>query len=98
LQVREIAESEICCGSAGIYNLLQPQAAKELGDRKAGNVLATGADLLVTSNPGCMLQIRASLEDRGASLPMAHVAEVLDASIRGLNPSALGVPTRRAPA
>jgi glycolate oxidase iron-sulfur subunit len=98
LQVREIAESEICCGSAGIYNLLQPDAATELGDRKAGNVLATGADLLVTSNPGCMLQIRASLDGRGESLPMAHVAEVLDASIRGLDPSSLGIATRRTPA
>jgi glycolate oxidase iron-sulfur subunit len=91
LQLREIAEAEICCGSAGIYNLLQPEPARELGERKAGNVLATGADLLVTSNPGCMLQIRASLSGRGENLPMAHVAEVLDASIRGLEPSALGV-------
>jgi glycolate oxidase iron-sulfur subunit len=91
LQLREIAEAEICCGSAGIYNLLQPEPAMELGDRKAANVLATGADLLVTSNPGCMLQIRASLEGRDARLPMAHVAEVLDASIRGLPPTALGV-------
>jgi glycolate oxidase iron-sulfur subunit len=98
LQVREIAESEICCGSAGIYNLVQPGPAAELGDRKAGNVMATGADLLVTSNPGCMLQIRASLERRGATLPMAHVAEVLDASIRGLDPSTLGVRKDRTPA
>jgi glycolate oxidase iron-sulfur subunit len=95
LQVREIAESEICCGSAGIYNLLQPEPARELGDRKAGNVLATGADLLVTSNPGCMLQIRASLSGRGEELPMAHVAEVIDASLRGLDPSALGVRNHR---
>jgi glycolate oxidase iron-sulfur subunit len=95
LQLREIAESEICCGSAGIYNLLQPEPARELGDRKASNVLATGADLLVTSNPGCMLQIRASLSGRGEDLPMAHVAEVIDASIRGLDPSALGVRNHR---
>jgi glycolate oxidase iron-sulfur subunit len=93
LQLREIAEAEICCGSAGIYNLIQPEPARELGDRKAGNVLATGADLLVTSNPGCMLQIRASLSGRG-EVPMAHIAEVLDASIRGLDPSALGVRDR----
>jgi glycolate oxidase iron-sulfur subunit len=96
LKLREIAESEICCGSAGVYNLLQPEPARELGDRKAGNVLATGADLLVTSNPGCMLQIRASLSGRGEELPMAHVAEVIDASIRGLDPSALGVRNHRA--
>jgi glycolate oxidase iron-sulfur subunit len=74
LQVREIAESEICCGSAGIYNLVEPEPAAELGDRKAANVLATGADLLVTSNPGCLLQLRNALERRGHHLPMAHVA------------------------
>ncbi|HZC99269.1 MAG TPA: heterodisulfide reductase-related iron-sulfur binding cluster [Actinomycetes bacterium] len=91
LELREIADSEICCGSAGVYNLLQPEAATQLGERKAANVLATGADLLVTSNPGCMLQLGASLEARATSLRMAHVAEVLDASIRGLGPAALGV-------
>ena len=83
LELREIAEGEICCGSAGIYNLVEPEPAGQLGDRKAERVLATGAELLVTANPGCLLQLRASLARRGASLPMAHVAEVLDASIRG---------------
>jgi len=83
LEIREIDEAEICCGSAGIYNLVEPEPARELGDRKAANVLATGADLLVTSNPGCLLQIRASLERKGEHLAMAHVVEVLDASIRG---------------
>jgi glycolate oxidase iron-sulfur subunit len=84
LELREIAESDICCGSAGIYNLLEPQPGRELGDRKAERVLATGADVLVTANPGCLLQLRASFARRGASLPLAHVAEVLDASIRGI--------------
>ncbi len=96
LELREIADSEICCGSAGVYNLLQPEAAMQLGERKAANVLATSADLLVTANPGCMLQLRASLEARGTGLPMAHVAEILDASIRGLGPAALGVRQRSA--
>ena len=95
LELREIANAEICCGSAGVYNLLQPEPAAQLGDRKAESVLATGADVLVTSNPGCMLQLRASLEARGETLPMAHVAEVLDAAIRGLGPAALGVGRRR---
>jgi glycolate oxidase iron-sulfur subunit len=89
LQVREIAESEICCGSAGIYNLVEPEPAAELGDRKAANVLATGADLLVTSNPGCLLQLRNALERRGHHLAMAHVAEVLDAAVRGDTPASL---------
>src|ERR671922_807519 len=89
LELREIAEGEICCGSAGIYNLTEPQPASELGDRKAANALATGADLLVTSNPGCLMQIRSAVERRGDHLPVAHVAEVLDASIRGADPGSL---------
>jgi glycolate oxidase iron-sulfur subunit len=89
LEVREIAEAEICCGSAGIYNLVEPEPAAELGDRKAANVLATGADLLVTSNPGCLMQLRNALERRGERLPMAHVAEVLDAAVRGTDPRTL---------
>ena len=89
LEVREIAEAEICCGSAGIYNLVEPEPAAELGDRKAANVLATGADLLVTSNPGCLMQLRNALERRGERLAMAHVAEVLDAAVRGADPRTL---------
>ncbi len=83
LQLREIRESEICCGSAGIYNLVEPQPAAELGQRKARHVLATGADLLVAANPGCTVQIAASLQRAGQDLPMAHPIEVIDASIRG---------------
>jgi glycolate oxidase iron-sulfur subunit len=89
LEIREIAEGEICCGSAGIYNLVEPEPAAALGDRKAANVLATGADLLVTSNPGCLLQLRNALERRGRPLAMAHVAEVLDAAVRGASPASL---------
>ena len=81
--VREIPEAEICCGSAGVYNLLQPEPARALGDRKATNVLATGADLLVTANPGCLMQIDAALRRAGTTLPLAHPVELLDASIRG---------------
>jgi glycolate oxidase iron-sulfur subunit len=83
MEVREIREAEICCGSAGIYNMVEPEPATELGDRKAKNVLNTGARMIVTSNPGCMLQIQASLKRMGQSMPMAHPMEVLDASIRG---------------
>lgn len=85
LEVREIADAEICCGSAGIYNILNPEPARELGDRKAANVLATGAQLLVTANPGCLMQLANSVERAGGELPMAHTAVVLDASIRGLS-------------
>ncbi len=78
----DIADGATCCGSAGIYNLVQPEAAGELGARKARAVRAAQADLLVTANPGCALQInRALAADGTPPLPMAHVAEVLDASI-----------------
>jgi glycolate oxidase iron-sulfur subunit len=84
LVLREVPrEREICCGSAGTYNMLEPEAGRELGERKARNVLAAGAQLLVTSNPGCHLQIQASLKRLGESMPMAHVMEVVDASIHG---------------
>jgi glycolate oxidase iron-sulfur subunit len=84
LEIREIADPDICCGSAGVYNLLQPEAAGELGDRKARNVSDTKADLLVAANPGCSLQIVAALRRRGEEIAVAHTAEVLDASIRGI--------------
>lgn len=83
LEVREIADADICCGSAGVYNLLQPQAAAQLGDRKAVNVTATGAQLLVSANPGCAMQIGAALARDGRRMPVAHIAEVLDAAIAG---------------
>jgi len=79
-----------CCGSAGIYNLVQPEAAAELGQRKAAAVRATGARLVVSANPGCSLQIAAALTaDGGEPVLVAHIAEVLDASLRGLPVSAL---------
>jgi glycolate oxidase iron-sulfur subunit len=85
LTLAEIADGGTCCGSAGIYNLVQPDAARELGGRKAAAVQDTGAELLVSANPGCAMQISAALTARGARLPMAHIAEVLDASIRGVD-------------
>ncbi|MDP9444416.1 MAG: (Fe-S)-binding protein, partial [Actinomycetota bacterium] len=92
LQLREIADPEICCGSAGIYNLLKPDAARELGDRKAAHVLATGADVLVTANPGCLMQVAAALERAGRPIGLAHTVEVLDASLRG---TTLAAPSTR---
>ncbi|MGH3786017.1 MAG: (Fe-S)-binding protein [Pseudonocardiaceae bacterium] len=84
LALTEIAEADLCCGSAGIYNLLHPEPATELGDRKARNVLATGAPMLVTANPGCLMQIAASARRLGKPLKLAHTVTVLDASIRGV--------------
>jgi glycolate oxidase iron-sulfur subunit len=88
LEMREIADADICCGSAGVYNLIKPEPARELGDRKAANVIATGADLLITANPGCLMQVDSALRRQGRSIAMAHTIEVLDASIRGVSLSA----------
>jgi glycolate oxidase iron-sulfur subunit len=89
LRLADIADGTVCCGSAGIYNLVQPEAARELGLRKAEAVAATGADLLVSGNPGCAMQIASALAARGLRLPMRHTAEVLDASLRGADVSTL---------
>jgi glycolate oxidase iron-sulfur subunit len=83
LALIEIPEADLCCGSAGIYNLLHPEPATELGDRKVRNVLATGASVLVTANPGCLMQIAASARRLGEPLTLAHTITVLDASLRG---------------
>jgi glycolate oxidase iron-sulfur subunit len=81
VELVELAEPEICCGSAGIYNLLEPAPAEELGRRKAASVLATGADVLATGNPGCLLQLGRELDGDGPRL--VHPVELVDASISG---------------
>jgi len=83
LTLVEVPDAGTCCGSAGVYNLLQPAAAGELGARKAESVQSTGAPLLISANPGCSLQIAFALAERGQDIAVAHTAEVLDASIRG---------------
>jgi glycolate oxidase iron-sulfur subunit len=87
LQVTDIPEAELCCGSAGIYNLVNPEPAEELGRRKVEQVLSVGPDALATANPGCLLQIRRYWP---GELPMFHPVELLDASIRGVDPIAAG--------
>ena len=86
LDVQEVPEGGLCCGSAGIYNLVEPEAAGELGRRKARNVLGTGAGAVISSNPGCLLQIASTLEGEGRPLPAMHLVELVDASIRGRLP------------
>jgi len=85
LQLLEIPEAAICCGSAGIYNLVQPEAAAQLGDRKAGRVAALDADMVVSGNPGCLLQLQSALARAGRKLPVHHIVELLDASIRAVS-------------
>ncbi|MFI7599888.1 (Fe-S)-binding protein [Actinoplanes sp. NPDC049681] len=89
LTVKEIADPEICCGSAGVWNVLNPEPAAQLGERKARTVLATGAELLVTANPGCLMQVAAAVQRLGGEIALAHTAAVLDASVRGLGAEGL---------
>jgi glycolate oxidase iron-sulfur subunit len=83
LNLVELPDAGTCCGSAGVYNLVQPEAAAELGARKAEAVLTAGAPVLISANPGCSLQIAAAVAERGGQVTVAHTAEILDASIRG---------------
>jgi glycolate oxidase iron-sulfur subunit len=89
LQLAEIPEAAICCGSAGIYNLVQPDAANAIGDRKANLIAPLKADVIATGNPGCVLQIQSSLARNGHRTPVVHTIQLLDASIRGITPGIL---------
>jgi glycolate oxidase iron-sulfur subunit len=95
LELIEPAEPDLCCGSAGIYNVVQPDAARELGDRKAGHVLATGAAAYASANPGCLVQISAALARAKRPLPALHPIELVDASIRNTGSGRLLAATRR---
>jgi glycolate oxidase iron-sulfur subunit len=81
LELLEIPQGEMCCGSAGTYNLFQPASAHEIGERKVDNVASVAPDLLASANPGCTIQIQSIMRERGASLPAAHPIELLDRAI-----------------
>jgi glycolate oxidase iron-sulfur subunit len=83
LELAEIPEATICCGSAGIFNLVQPDAANALGDRKAQLIGPLKVDVVATGNPGCILQMQSALARRGQKTPVVHTIQLLDASIRG---------------
>jgi glycolate oxidase iron-sulfur subunit len=89
IEVVDIPEADICCGSAGIYNLIEPQPANQLGERKAQHILSTHPDVIAMANPGCLLQINAALQRLGERIPMLHPVELVDASIRGVMPPGL---------
>ncbi|MDB6024607.1 MAG: Fe-S oxidoreductase [Verrucomicrobiales bacterium] len=74
----ELAESDVCCGSAGTYNLTEPEMAERLQNRKIENILKSGAQIVVTSNPGCLLQIKAGLKKAGSTVEAVHIADFLD--------------------
>ncbi len=84
VKLKEPLDAALCCGSAGIYNMLQPQVAEELGEQKVRNLLNTKAQLIVSANPGCALQIKKHLQQQGQDLPLLHPMELLDYSIQGL--------------
>lgn len=81
LQLVEIPDGDQCCGSGGVYNILQPEAAREIGARKVDNVLSVTPDVLASANPGCTLQITSIMSERGKSVLAAHPIEILDAAL-----------------
>ncbi len=84
VKLREPIDAALCCGSAGVYNLLQPEVAEELGTQKVENLLNTGAELIASANPGCSLQIKKHLQLQEKEIPLMHPMELLDYSIQGI--------------
>ncbi len=83
VKLMDLPEGALCCGSAGIYNLVQPKAADALGDRKAAHIVDAAPDVVATGNVGCILQMRAALSRRGDTTQVLHVAQLLDRAING---------------
>ena len=84
VQLREPVDAALCCGSAGVYNILQPDVAAELGRQKVENLLATGASMIASANIGCFVQISKHLQLQGKTMPVLHPMQLLDYSIRGV--------------
>jgi len=87
VEMLELPEATLCCGSAGIYNLVQPDTADALADRKARHIGAAKADVVASGNIGCVLQIAAALKRQGDATPVLHTVQIIDASIRGVRPA-----------
>jgi glycolate oxidase iron-sulfur subunit len=87
--VRDVPEGHICCGSAGTYNLLQPEIAGRLRERKVGNILKMRPEVIATGNLGCMTQIGKGLTDQGQAVPVLHTVELLDWATGGPVPPSL---------
>jgi glycolate oxidase iron-sulfur subunit len=85
LKLVELKESDFCCGSAGVYNLLHPELGQQFLDRKIERIKETGAEVVVSGNPGCSLQIEKGLKERGLNIRVVHPVELLDWSYRGTN-------------
>jgi len=82
IELHEIPEADVCCGSAGIYNLLEPDTAARLRDRKVQHLLTTDAEVVVSGNPGCLMQIASGLELAGRTIRTMHLVELVDLSLR----------------
>ncbi len=83
MELRELPESDLCCGAAGTYNLTQPEMSRRLSRRKLENILSTGADAVITANAGCILQIAREARQQRQRLPIYHPMDLLDLSYRG---------------
>ena len=83
LELVPLVEADMCCGSAGTYNVTQPELSKALLDRKMVNVLASGAEMLITANPGCQMQLEAGVHASGARVTVIHLMDVLDRAYEG---------------
>jgi glycolate oxidase iron-sulfur subunit len=73
-----MAESSLCCGSAGVYNLTNPNESRQLQQRKLDHASATKAEVIVTANPGCLIQLQSGLDERGQLTRVKHIVELLD--------------------
>jgi glycolate oxidase iron-sulfur subunit len=81
LEVFDLPESAICCGSAGVFNLIEPETARQLADRKAQHIINSGVQALVSANPGCLLHIASGLKRAGHPIPVLHLIQVIDAAL-----------------
>jgi glycolate oxidase iron-sulfur subunit len=89
LTLVELPESDLCCGSAGVYNLLEPEMAERLLDQKVTRILETGARVVATGNPGCLLQIAKGLRARDADIEVVHPVELLARATKEGNENAV---------
>jgi glycolate oxidase iron-sulfur subunit len=86
LEVSDIPESALCCGSAGIFNMVQPETADQLADRKADHITALAPNVVASGNPGCLIQLSTALRRKGSRIRVLHTVELIDASLRGTRP------------
>lgn len=87
IELLPLTESDMCCGAAGIYNLVQPSLSRRLLERKVDHILASGADVVVTANPGCLIQLEAGLRARDSRIEVRHIADFIDGEYGSSQPT-----------